>query len=213
MIRFLLLIPGLLGAFAITTVYNTFNSADLAREIEAGTAILTGWGVFFVASIAMPMLLRAESEVEKMLENAGVSADHAAMRAARHVEKSKAHVSSMREALSGRSESLRDAFNALSAKLEPLFEDMITSPDTASRADDLTRRILPRLASAVQNYCAYAARGDGVVDTEEARARLINAFENAGAAAERARRDALEMSEIDVTASLDVLETTLSHPR
>ena len=213
MTRALLLMPALLGALSIVMVYSTFNSADLAREIEAGTAILIGWGIFFIASIAMPMLLRAESEAEKILENAGVSADHAAIRAARHVEKSKAHVSSMGEALSGRSETLQGAFNSLSAKLEPLFEDMITSPDTASRADDLTRRILPRLSSAVQDYCAYAARGDGVVDTEETRARLISAFENAGAAAERARRDALEMSEIDVTASLDVLETTLAHPR
>jgi hypothetical protein len=200
---------------ALTTVlvFINFNAAELPREIEALAAIASGAIVLMLGKAFFAMVERRESEIEKMLETAGVDNDHAALRAARFVATARERISNMESALEARPCSLKSSFAEFVAKIEPLFEDMLTSPETATRADDLVRRILPRLESSVIDYCAYAARGDGVIDTAETRSRLIGAFENAGAAADRARQDALEMSGIDVSASLDVLETSLTHSR
>lgn len=213
MIRLATLLPVVLGSATMIVAYTNFNAAALPREVEAGIAILAGWIAAFAATRAVRMISREESIVEKMLEDAGVSANHSSLRAAQLVHKGRSHVASMAAALATRSATLQSAFEDFANALEPLFENMLASPETAKRADDLVRRILPRIASAVQDYCHFAEYGDGIVDLSETRARLISAFEDAGAAAGRAHRDVLGMSEIDVTASLEVLETTLSHSR
>lgn len=201
------------ASISILAIYANFNAASVPRELEALAAVGVGLLVLALCTRFFAMAFQRESEIEKMLDTAGVDKDHAALRAARLVATARERVSAMQAALEGRSTSLTASFNDFAARIDPLFDDMIASPETATRADDLVRRILPRLEGAVIEYAAFAARGDGVVDTVETRTRLIGAFENAGAAADRARRDALEMSGIDITASLDVLESSLTHSR
>jgi len=207
------LAPGLAGALAVVAVYLSFNAAAVPREIEAAAAVASGLAVWAAVAWALPRALRRPSEIEALLAEAGQGGDYAARRTAQLVIEARARLARMDAAIRPRRPELRAAYAEFDERMEPLLDDLMTAPETARRADELLRRTLPRIEGAVTDYCAYAERGDGVVDTAETRGRLIDALKGAGEAADRARRDAMARSGIDVAVSLDILETTLAHSR
>lgn len=207
------LLPGMAGAATVLVVFFSFNAAGLPREIEAAAAILCGLVTWGVVAWALPRALRRPSEIEALLAEAGQQADYAARRTARLVLEARESLARMDAAIRPRKPELRAAYADFAARMAPLLDDLMTAPETARRADGLLRRTLPRIESAVMDFCAFAERGDGVIDTAETRGRLIDALEGAGEAADRARRDAISRSGVDVSVSLDILETTLSHSR
>lgn len=207
------ILPGVLGALAALAVYLRFNLAAWPREAEAGVAIGLGWLAFGLSRWAVNRLLREESRAERMLAEAGRTSDHSALRTARMVEEAQARLARMQDAGHDRREALRTALADCDSRFEGLFADMLSSSDTARRGEDVLRRTLPRLESAFVDYCAFAARGDGLVDTDDTRERLITALDSAGAAADRARKDIIQTSAEEADISLQVLESTLTHSR
>ncbi|KUF08762.1 hypothetical protein [Pseudoponticoccus marisrubri] len=207
------LLPGTLGAAAGLAVYLRFNLATWPREAEAGVAIALALAVFALARWSVTQLLREENRAEAMLARAGIDPHHGALRAARMVEEARARLHSMQAAGARRTPPLRAALDGLDAALEALFEDMLQNPETTRRAEDLLRRSLPRVEAAFLDYCRFAERGDGVVDTEQTRARMIAALEDTRQAAERARQDLIMASAEEADVALSVLEGTLARSR
>lgn len=207
------IVPGLLGAGATLAVYLRFNLADWPREMEAGAAIAAGLAIFALSHWSVAQILREENRAEAMLARAGIDPDQSALRAAGMVEDARGRLAAMQRAGEHRRPALRAALADLEQRLETLFGDMLENPATTRRAEDLLRRSLPRVESAFLDYCRFAERGDGVIDTEQTRARLIEALVRTAEAADRARQDLIQASAEEADVSLRVLETTLARSR
>lgn len=207
------IVPGLLAASATLSVYLRFNLADWPREQEAAVAIVIGLAVYALARWSVAQILREENRAEAMLAQAGIDPGHSALRAAGMVEDARARLAAMQAAGRHRKPALREALSDLERRLEALFGDMLENPATTRRAEDLLRRSLPRVESAFLDYCRFAERGDGVIDTEQTRARLIEALGQTAEAADRARQDLILASAEEADVSLRVLETTLARSR
>jgi len=205
--------PGLIGAGATLTVYLRLNVASWPRELEAGVAIAIGLAVLAITRWSVTQILKEENQAEAMLAQAGITPDQSALRAAGIVEDARARLRSMQSAGKHRKPVLRKALADLERQLEGLFDDMLENPETTHRAEDLLRRSLPRVEAAFLDYCRFAERGDGLVDTEQTRARLIAALGDTGAAADRARQDVIMASAEEADVSLRVLESTLARSR
>ncbi|MDV7144135.1 hypothetical protein R3X27_15715 [Tropicimonas sp. TH_r6] len=211
--RLACLFPGALGAAAVLITWRVFDGAEIAREIEAATAILAGLITWGLAEFGLPRAMARESEIEKKLVNAGLDTNQEALRALSYAEEARDRVARMRGAAQKRTKPLLAALEAFEDKLAPLLEDTVTSPETARRADDLLRRTLPRLEEAFVEYCAFADRGDGVVDTQETRDRMIQTLAETGEKVDGARRAIIQTTRDDVDVSLGVLEDTLARSR
>lgn len=211
--RFLHIVPGLLGAVATLAIYFQLNLADWPREYEAGVAIVLALVIFALARWCVAQIVREESRAEAMLAQAGIEPDQTALRAAKLVAQARTRLSAMQSAGRQRKPELQDALTDLNKRLEALFADMLHNPQTVRRADDLLRRSLPRVDAAFLDYCRFAERGNGVVDTDETRARLIAALGDTGNAADRAREDLIMATGEDADVSLRVLEGTLARSR
>jgi hypothetical protein len=207
------IVPGLIGAAATVAVYVRLDLANWPREYEAGAAITLGLAIFVISRWSVVQILRVENRAEAMLAQAGIDPDHNALRAARMVEDARTRLAFMRSAGANRKPELRAALTNLEERLEALIDDVLENPATARRADDLLRRSLPRVESAFLDYCRFAERGNGVVDTDETRARLITALDDTGTAADRAREDLIRATADDADVSLRVLEGTLARSR
>jgi len=213
MTGFLALLPGGIGAAMTLAVFADFNAPGWPREYEAAVAIAAGLIAYGVAALGVRRLALQENQIEAMLENAGIDPHYEAMRTGRVVAEGRARLKRMHDASRGRTEPLKEALADLEAKMEPLFAEMLTAPETARRADEIFRRILPRLEATFLEYCDYAGLGDGVIDTVETRNRVIAALNNTSETAERARRAVIETTGETVDVSLSVLENTLARQR
>ena len=207
------IIPGILGALTALSIYLQFNLGSWPREAEAACAIAAGWLTFAVVNWAVEQILRPESQAENMLADAGVDNDYSALRAAQSVQEAQARFARMQVAGARRREALKTALSDCEARFAALFADMLSSVETARRADTLLRRTLPRVESAFIDYCAFADRGDGLVDSADTRARLIAALQDASDAALRAQKSIIQTSAEEAEVSLQVLESTLTHSR
>ena len=213
MSRIVALAPGLMASAGMVSVYLSFDAGSLPREIEGVAAIAAGLVIFAAMSWAAPRVAREENRIESQLEAAGLEADHATLRTARIIEDARARLANMQAAVAPLSEDLRISVGNFASRMEDLFEDMIASPESAGRADDLLRRTLPRIEGAVTGFAAYARKGDGVVDTDATRHRLMDALLDAGSTAVSVRRSAALTSQDDVEIKLEVLESTLASQR
>jgi len=206
-------VPGGIGAAATLTVFSAVNMPDWPREIEAVLAACVGLGLFAICRWCVTQITREESTAETMLAEAGISAEQSALRAAGMIETARGQLAAMEQAGRDRRPELRAALGDLTQRMERLFDDMLAKPETTRRAEDLLRRSLPRVEAAFLDYCRFAERGDGVVDTQETRSRLIAALVDTGAAVDRARKDLIRAKAEDADISLSVLEGTLARSR